>query len=277
MSPTPPLSDEQYTRASFRLSEAEHRYGARVHLLADPVLSTQLAKLCSEGTIQPEVNRLMTQLYTRAIHTVAAHALPLKIQTVRTRMTAAHPEGAFLAPLIDRETPAVSVNLARAGTLPSHICYSELNELLDPNRVRQDHISISRTTDSASHQVTGAAMAGHKIGGRIDGAAVFIPDPMGATGSTVSEVITLYKKHFGSARKFIAIHCIVTPEYLKRITTDHPDAEIYAFRLDRGLSPAEILKTIPGTHWDQERGLNASQYIVPGGGGLGEVLNNAFV
>jgi uracil phosphoribosyltransferase len=201
----------------------------------------------------------------------------MKTQVIRTRMADAHAEGSFSAPLVDREISAVSVNLARAGTLPSHICYSELNELLDPNRVRQDHISISRTTDQRSHQVTGAALSGHKIGGKVDGAFVFIPDPMGATGGTLSEVIALYKKHFGVARKYIAIHCIVTPEYLKRVTHDHPDLEVYAFRLDRGLSPAEILKTIPGTHWEQERGLNASQYIVPGGGGLGEVLNNAFV
>ena len=38
-----------------------------------------------------------------------------------------------------------------------------------------------------------------------------------------------------------------------------------------------ILKTIPGTHWNQEHGLNPYQYIVPGAGGLGEILNNAFV
>ena len=32
-----------------------------------------------------------------------------------------------------------------------------------------------------------------------------------------------------------------------------------------------------GTFWDKEKGLNEYQYIVPGAGGLGEILNNAFV
>ena len=40
---------------------------------------------------------------------------------------------------------------------------------------------------------------------------------------------------------------------------------------------AEVLKTQPGERWDEEKGLNGKQYIVTGGGGFGEVLNNAFV
>ena len=57
----------------------------------------------------------------------------------------------------------------------------------------------------------------------------------------------------------------------------HPDIVIYALRLDRGLSPADVLATVPGTRWDEERGLNDHQYIVPGAGGVGEILNNAWV
>ena len=37
------------------------------------------------------------------------------------------------------------------------------------------------------------------------------------------------------------------------------------------------LRTEPGTHWDEERGLNDIQYIVPGAGGVGEILNNAWL
>ena len=77
--------------------------------------------------------------------------------------------------------------------------------------------------------------------------------------------------------KVVAIHLIVTPEYLRRMTKDHPDARIYALRLDRGLSPPEVFDTIPGQLWDKERGLDDRQYIVPGGGGMGEVMNNAYV
>jgi uracil phosphoribosyltransferase len=38
-----------------------------------------------------------------------------------------------------------------------------------------------------------------------------------------------------------------------------------------------VLRTEPGTHWDEERGLNDIQYIVPGAGGVGEILNNAWL
>ena len=31
-----------------------------------------------------------------------------------------------------------------------------------------------------------------------------------------------------------------------------------------------------GTHWERERGLNEQGYIVPGAGGMGEVLNNSW-
>ncbi|MBI2711769.1 MAG: uracil phosphoribosyltransferase [Bdellovibrio sp.] len=190
-------------------------------------------------------------------------------------MAALHSEGVFQGPIIDPKRPVVSVNLARAGTLPSHICYNALNYFMDPKTVRQDHISIARKVDN-DERVTGSEISGHKIGGRIDNAIVLFPDPMGATGSSLVRALDLYKTH-GTAFKYISIHCIVTPEYIKRVTQEHPDLRIYAVRLDRGLSPKNVLDSIPGTHWDQEKGLNHKDYIVPGGGGFGEVMNNAFV
>ena len=117
-----------------------------------------------------------------------------------------------------------------------------------------------------------------KIGGDVEHAFVLFPDPMGATGGSLAVAIDTYKKNVpGRIRKIINIHLIVTPEYLKKMTSDHPDVSVYAIRLDRGLSPPEVLATIPGTRWDEERGLTDHQYIVPGGGGFGEIMNNAYV
>src|SRR5262249_1145051 len=81
----------------------------------------------------------------------------------------------------------------------------------------------------------------------------------------------------GKPARCIALHLIVTPEYIKRVHGTHPDLRIYALRLDRGLSPAAVLRTEPGTRWDEERGLNDIHYIVPGAGGVGEILNTAWV
>jgi uracil phosphoribosyltransferase len=197
-------------------------------------------------------------------------------------MAAKHPEGKFTAELIDREQPVVCVDLARAGTYPSHLCFEALNYLLNPDVVRQDHLLMSRQTNG-ENQVIGAAMGGSKIGGTVKDSLVLIPDPMGASGSTMNQVLDLYKASFagaiprGKAKRYIALHLIVTPEYLRNVQKRHSDLVVYALRLDRGLSPPEILSTRPGEKWDLERGLNEEQYIVPGGGGFGELLNNSYV
>ena len=267
--------DLTHLQAPYTLSEREHRYGENVHILSNPFLSTSLARLCSIETTQPLINELVTQIYTSFIRIVISSEFPQVNSVTRSRMSSSHEEGVFENSIIDPASKAVSINLARAGTLPSMVCYQTLNYLIDPKNVRQDHISIARQSD-VSQQVTGSLVSGHKIGGPIDDSIMLIPDPMGATGATILETLDLYKP-YGVAKKWIALHCVVTPEYLKKVTSNHPELKIYALRLDRGLSPDSILETIPGTHWDQERGLNDHQYIVPGGGGFGEIMNNAYV
>lgn len=185
--------------------------------------------------------------------------------------------GVFRGEIIRPETRAVVVNLARAGTFPSHICYNELNYLLDPNRVRQDHFYLNRKVNEEG-EVIGVDVSGSKIGGGQDEAFVLFPDPMGATGGSLSHCVDYYKNEVdGKAAKYIALHIIVTPEYIQRMTKDHPDVEIFAVRLDRGLSEAEVFQTVPGALPEKEKGLNEKQYIVPGAGGIGEILNNSFV
>lgn len=272
------VSDQTYQKIDYRLSEIEHHYGSRVHILSDPFLLTHLAHLCSAATTQPTINQLIDAIYSNLIKIIINNEFPKKLQKIATRMAASHPiQGHFEGELIDSEQSAVSVNLARAGTFPSHVCYNALNYILNPNKVRQDHISINRATDKKD-QVVGVNVAGHKIGGPVADTIVLFPDPMGATGSTIVSALDIYK-HLsgGTAKKYIAVHLIVTPEYLKKVLSAHPDIIIYAVRFDRGLSSEKVLQSIPGTFQSEEKGLNEKQYIVPGGGGFGEVLNNSFV
>ena len=63
----------------------------------------------------------------------------------------------------------------------------------------------------------------------------------------------------------------------RHVRAHHPEVVVYALRLDRGLSPPAVLRTVPGERWDEERGLTDHHYIVPGAGGLGEIMNNSFV
>ena len=58
--------------------------------------------------------------------------------------------------------------------------------------------------------------------------------------------------------------------------TDHPELIVYALRVDRGASSPSALASIPGTLWAEESGLTDNQYIIPGAGGLGELMNNSY-
>jgi uracil phosphoribosyltransferase len=269
--------DAQYDRLAFVPPEIEHRYGERIHILSDPLALGLLARACAQGVVQPEMNRLVTELYRVLAHAAVAAELPRTAAAITTRMASSTPLGVWTGPVVDAGTRAVVVALARAGLLPSQITYDFLNHVLRPEGVRQDHLFLARQID-VDGRVTGAALGAAKIGGDVEGAVLLIPDPMGATGSTVTRVLRHYEEVVaGRAAKTIALHLIVTPEYLRHVRAAHPDLVVYALRLDRGLSSPDVLATVPGTRPDDERGLDEHHYIVPGGGGLGEVLNNSFV
>jgi uracil phosphoribosyltransferase len=271
------MRDHAYDKIPFRPPQIDHRYGQGVHILSDPLALTQLARLCAKGTYQPEINRLVGILYHDLLRAIVNAEFPRRATATPTRMIDHTPHGVFHGETIDPEVRAVTVNIARAGTLPSQITYDFLNTILDPRLVRQDHFVMARVLDAAE-QVIGARISGSKIGGDVDDAILLFPDPMGATGGSIVTALDAYKDNvMGKPRKTIAAHLIVTPEYIKRVVSAHPGTLIYALRLDRGLSPEEIFDTVPGTHWDKERGLDDRQYIVPGGGGFGEIMNNAYV
>jgi uracil phosphoribosyltransferase len=84
--------------------------------------------------------------------------------------------------------------MARAGTIPSNSLMEMYTTVMDPENVRVDHIYINRVTDKDEH-VTGAHLSGSKIGGDISDAIMIIPDPMGATGSSINQVLDYYKKN----------------------------------------------------------------------------------
>jgi uracil phosphoribosyltransferase len=269
--------DSQYSNLSYNLNEIEHRYGDNVHILNDPFALSQLAKLCSPDVGQPQFNRLIEILYQRLLISVINTEFPRKKATVHSRMKEHTRRGVFRGELIDDETEVVTVDIARAGILPSQVCYTYLNELMNPVRVRQDHLIMSRVTNPQD-EVVGAKVSGEKIGGPVDGRIVLFPDPMGATGSSLSTAISYYKETFGGEPlRLITLNLIFTPEFVRRLKNDHPDVIMYACRLDRGMSPDDVLDTVPGERWDEESGLTDKHYIVPGGGGFGELMNNAWI
>ena len=271
------MAEITYKNYTYQLSELEHHYGKNVHIIACPVILTLLARLCRPETIQPEITHLVRDLYKDLLYKVIAGEFPQAEAKVRTRMFTATPSGVWQGNVLAHTTKAVTVGMARAGTLPSQVAFELLTHLLNPDGVRQDHIYMNRVANEAG-EVVDIAVSGSKIGGDVANAIVLFPDPMGATGRSMAQAISIYKKMSQVLPlKFIAINLIATPEYLKYMATVHPDVIIYTARLDRGLSSDEILQTPLGKHWQQEQGLNERDYIVPGAGGVGEILNNAYV
>jgi uracil phosphoribosyltransferase len=223
------------------------------------------------------VNHLVKALYGDLIAIVSAREFPQQEVSIDTRMIEHTPLGVFQGIVLAPATRVVCVDIARAGMLPAQVCFDTLNHVLDPRGVRQDHLVMNRVTDTEG-RVVGARIFGEKTGGDVDGRIILFPDPMGATGSSLCKAISFYKEQAGGIpSRLITMNLIVTPEFIQAVSRTHPEVTLYAYRLDRGLSDPDVLQSTPGTYPEREVGLNEHQYIVPGAGGLGEVINNVFV
>ncbi len=258
------------------MKEIEHLYGQGVHIYNSACMNTLLAKFCARSTSNYELGGLMRRMYTRLLEEAVDTQFPHKVSTSTTRMIKHTERGIVHGTFVD-STPTVVVNVLRAGTVPSQVTLEVLMELM-PDLVRMDYLVVGRTTNEETHVVTGAKITSAKIDiPRVDGQFLIMADPMGATGGTTITVLDHYMAQHGVPAKVILLHLIVTPEYVHRVQTNYPDAMIFALRLDRGLSPPDVLETIPGTHWDQEVGLTAQGYIVPGGGDIGAEMNGTTI
>lgn len=266
------MSDSAYARLPYRLAEIDHGYGPNVHILAQPVLMTRLAELCSPAMRAPHFNRRVGDLYRTLAEIVANAEFPRAAGRVETRLHADHPEAVVEGEFIDPRTRVVCASILRAGSVPSEACFQFFGEMVE---ARQDHLMMNRRAD-ADGRITGVDFKGSKVGGPIDGAIVVFPDPMGATGSSLSAAIDAYAAAgLGTPAKLVSVHLVVASEFVVAMSARHPELRIYAIRLDRGLSAPDVLATRLGERADRERGLNARGYIVPGGGGFGELLSNA--
>ena len=267
------MRDSQYQTLPAPGHGVAHHYGAGVKLLSQPWAMSLLTELCRPETTQPRFNQLLTMLFDWMLPEIVGRELTKRRVRRSTRM----PQGVYEGEIVDPTQGVVVAAMARGGIPPAQRFYDGLNQLLDPSGVRQDHLFMARKTDSSGH-VVGVDVSGSKLGGGVQDATLLIPDPMGATGGSIVETLRIYRDQVqGTPRRLVCAHLIVTPEYLKRVLGEFPDARIYAVRLDRGLSSPQALAAAPGKLWDQEKGLDDHDYIVPGAGGLGELMNNAWV
>jgi uracil phosphoribosyltransferase len=255
---------------------ALHRYGERVHVLGSPLAHTLLARVGSAAASRAEVLAGVRALAEHLCVAAANALLPTVEREVETRMAAKHPrEGRWRGSTFDPASQAVVVDVIRGGIVPSQVCFELLSALLPEDHVRLDHLHMARTT-APDGSVTGASLFGSKIGGSVAGRHVFVPDPMGATGSTATVALDHYVEHHGRPASVALIALICTPEFLKKVLAHPTRPHVFTVRVDRGLSAPDVLAAVPGARWNEERGLDDDDYIVPGAGGVGEVLNNSW-
>ncbi len=82
----------------------------------------------------------------------------------------------------------------------------------------------------------------------IDQRTILVVDPMLATGGSAVDAVNLIKKHGGKNIKFMSI--IAAPCGVEKLSTEHPDIQIYVGHIDREL--------------------NENAYICPGLGDAGD-------
>lgn len=258
------------------MKELNHLYGENYHIIDDVFTQTLLSFVSQEKYKQPTINHLIKDLYDYLLAHVISNEFPYKTTKVKTRMAAIHEKGYWQGDVLENETRTIIINLARAGLLPSQLCFENLCRVLNPDLVRQDHVIMSRVSNEAG-KVIGADFNGSKIGGDKEKAIILIPDPMAATGSSVSKILSHYKNVVqGKEIKFISMHLIMTPNFIFKMKAEHPDLISYALRLDRGNSSSKALASKAGEFPEEENGLTEIDYIVPGAGGLGELMNNSY-
>lgn len=212
-----------------------------------------LAELGKPETVQPRVSQIIASIYESMFAAVVDVELEKESVTVKTRITdKIKSRGFWKGKVFKKNQKVVVADVIRAGMEPSHQFYLRLTEILNPKSVRQDHIMSQRI--ETAHGVAGSELTASKIGGSIKNAIVFIPDPMGATGGSIKEVIEFYLKNHGKPRRFVIVNLVVAPGYLKALDKIKAPLVVYAARLDKGLTE--------------------NDYIYPGLGGVGELINN---
>lgn len=253
-----------------------HEYGPRVHVNDDAWTQSALARIGAPDVAHAELLALVRAVYTGLAQSALGHELPRVAVEVPTRMAAAHPRaGVYRGPALDPAARVVVLDVIRAGIVPAQVCFELLTSVLPLKNVRLDHVSLSRRVD-AQGRIDGADLGGSRVGGSVAGATLVVPDPMGATGTTLITAVEHLIEEYGRPVRIIALPMIATPEFLRAVLAAFDELVVHTCRVDRGLSPPDVLAARPGALWERERGLDERGYIVPGAGGVGEVLNNSW-
>lgn len=254
-----------------------HLYGPRVHIESDPWTSSALAKLSSSSCTHTELVAVVRAVSARLATTAFGAELPSSYAETPTRMADKHGEsvGTWRGAALDPAAKIVVIDVIRGGMIPAQAVFELLSLVLPIESLRLDHLNMQRIAGADGH-VERVDLSGSKVGGSIEGATLILPDPMGATGATMVRALEHLMAEHGQPARIVMLPLIATPEFLRTVLDFDERVVVYAGRLDRGMSPADVLEEVPGARWAEESGLDDEDYIVPGAGGVGELLNNSY-
>lgn len=262
--------------APARSTSVSHAYGPRVEIVSDAWTSSALSKLSSPEVSHTELVALVKAVTAR-LASVAFSYLPSAPAATVTRMAEKHGTevGTWRGTALDPSSSIVVVDVIRGGMIPSQVVFELLTLVLPIDTLRLDHLNMERVAGPAGG-VERVDLSGSKVGGSIQDATLILPDPMGATGSTMVRALQHLMEKYGRPAKILMLPLIATPEFLRTVLDFDESVHVVAGRVDRGMSPADVLQTPLGSRWAEESGLDQDAYIVPGAGGVGELLNNSY-
>ncbi len=201
-----------------------------LNILKHPLLTHKLAILRKKNTATKEFRETLKEIAGLMAYEITRD-LPVRKILIETPLGPCNTE--------ELASDIVLVPVLRAG-----LGMVDGISALIPN-ARIGHIGIYRDHDTLKPMKYYS-----KFPGNISESIVMVLDPMLATGGSSSDAISVLKDH---GAKSIKLVCIVgAPEGIKRITSDHPDVQIYIAGLDEKL--------------------NENGYIVPGLGDAGDRL-----
>jgi len=201
-----------------------------LNILKHPLLTHKLAILRKKDTATKEFRETLKEIAGLMAYEITRD-LPVRNILIET-------------PLGPCNTEELAVDIVLVPVLRAGLGMVDGISALIPN-ARIGHIGIYRDHDTLKPMTYYS-----KFPGNISESIVMVLDPMLATGGSSSDAISVLKDHGARSIKLV---CIVgAPEGIKRITSDHPDVQIFIAGLDEKL--------------------NDNGYIVPGLGDAGDRL-----
>ena len=201
----------------------------KVHILDHPLLQHKLTILRDVNTGVKDFRAVVAEIATLECYE-ATRNLPLEDVEIQTPLE----KGTFQA-LAGKKLAIVPILRAGLGmvdgilTLIPSVKVGHIGLYRDPQTLEPVEYYCKMPSDIAERDV-------------------IVLDPMLATGGSASAAITFLKNY--GCKNIKLMNILAAPEGIARIQKDHPDVEIYAAGLDKGL--------------------NEKGYIVPGLGDAGD-------